>query len=299
MKVLREGMSGNAISEVAGIINGTGNFILSEMSEKGREFYDVLTEAQALGYAEADPTYDVEGIDAAHKITILASIAFGIPLQFDKTYIEGISHITPLDIEIADELGYAIKHLGLAVRRKDGVEIRVHPTLIPKHALLSSVNGVMNAVQVKGNAIGNSLHYGPGAGKHPTASAVIADLIDVVRELNLAQEDRLAEFGFHQLYSDEELPVLPPAQFFSAYYLHLDVEDRSGVLADVTRILAEHDISIRSMIQKNALKHDDTVPLIFLTEAVEEAQMDHAIAAIAQLDCLRHAIKRIRVEDIE
>lgn len=299
IKVLREGMSGNEISEVAGIINGTGNFILSEMTQKKRPFADVLAEAQRLGYAEADPTYDIEGIDAAHKITILASIAFGIPLQFEKTYIEGITNITPLDIDIADELGYAIKHLGLAVRRDDGVEIRVHPTLIPKHALLSSVNGVMNAVQVKGNAIGNSLHYGPGAGKLPTASAVIADLIDVVRELNLAQSDRLAEFGFNTLLDTDTLPVLPPSSFISAYYLSLLVEDRSGVVADITRILADYGISIRSMIQKSALRSADHVPLILLTETIEEQRIDDAIRAIATLDCMRGAIKRLRVEDIE
>ena len=299
IKVLREGMSGNEISEVAGIINGTGNFILSEMTQKGRNFADVLAEAQKLGYAEADPTYDVEGIDAAHKITILASIAFGIPLQFDKTYVEGITNVTPLDIDIADELGYAIKHLGLAVRREDGVEIRVHPTLIPKHALLSSVNGVMNAVQVKGNAIGNSLHYGPGAGKLPTASAVVADLIDVVRELNLEQSDRLAEFGFNTVFEENELPVLSSDDFVSAYYLSLLVEDRSGVVAEITRILANHGISIRSMIQKSALREANQVPLIFLTEKIEERRFNAALAEIAELDCMRGEIKRFRVEDIE
>lgn len=296
IKVLREGMSANEINEVAGIINGTSNFILTEMAQKGRSFSEVLREAQKLGYAEADPSFDVNGTDAAHKITILAAIAFGIPLQFDKVYIEGIEALTPEDIQNAADLGFGIKHLGIAKRRADGVEIRVHPTLIPQEALLDSVNGVMNAVQVKGNAIGNSLYYGAGAGRLPTASAVVADLIDIIRELNLDSQDRLAEFGYQQVYDRETLPVLDSSAFLSAYYLRLMVADRAGVLADIARIMAHHGISIQSLIQKNKQKQGDSVPLILLTETVQEAQMNAALADLSRLEALRGAIQRIRVE---
>ena len=299
IKVLREGMSANEVKRVAGIINGTSNYILTEMAQKGRDFADVLKEAQALGYAEADPSFDINGTDAAHKITILASIAFGIPLQFDSVYIEGIDALTPEDIKDAAELGYSIKHLGLAVRRDNGVEIRVHPTLVPQNALIASVNGVMNAVQVQGNAVGNSLYYGPGAGKLPTASAVVADLIDVVRELNLKGEDRLAEFGYSEVHDRSSLPVLPADAFHSAYYLRLTVADRAGVLADITRILAENSISINSVSQKNHRKHNDHIPLVLLTEIVSEAQMNHACEQLAALPAVSGAVKRIRVENIE
>ena len=298
-KGLREGMSANEVKRVAGIINGTSNYILTEMAQKGRDFADVLKEAQALGYAEADPSFDINGTDAAHKITILASIAFGIPLQFDSVYIEGIDALTPEDIKDAAELGYSIKHLGLAVRRDNGVEIRVHPTLVPQNALIASVNGVMNAVQVQGNAVGNSLYYGPGAGKLPTASAVVADLIDVVRELNLKGEDRLAEFGYSEVHDRSSLPVLPADAFHSAYYLRLTVADRAGVLADITRILAENSISINSVSQKNHRKHNGHIPLVLLTEIVSEAQMNHACEQLAALPAVSGAVKRIRVENIE
>lgn len=300
IKVLREGMSGNEISVVAGIINGTGNFILTEMREKGRSFQDALQEAQALGYAEADPSFDINGTDAAHKITILASIAFGIPLQFDAVHIEGIDSLTPEDIENADALGYAIKHLGLAIRREHGVEIRVHPTLIPKKALLASVSGVMNAVQVRGNAIGNSLYYGPGAGKLPTASAVVADLIDCVRELNLKREDRLSEFGFNRMLDKEALPVLPSAAYHSRYYVRMLVTNRIGVLAEITRILAEQGISIDSLVQKNeqTQNNGNAVPLIFLTDHVQEAALDAAIETLESLATILAPIVRIRVEDL-
>ena len=270
IKVLREGMSANEVKRVAGIINGTSNYILTEMAQKGRDFADVLKEAQALGYAEADPSFDINGTDAAHKITILAS-----------------------------ELGYSIKHLGLAVRRDNGVEIRVHPTLVPQNALIASVNGVMNAVQVQGNAVGNSLYYGPGAGKLPTASAVVADLIDVVRELNLKGEDRLAEFGYSEVHDRSSLPVLPADAFHSAYYLRLTVADRAGVLAEITRILAENSISINSVSQKNHRKHNGHIPLVLLTEIVSEAQMNHACEQLAALPAVSGAVKRIRVENIE
>ena len=299
IKVLREGMSANEVKRVAGIINGTSNYILTEMAQKGRDFADVLKEAQALGYAEADPSFDINGTDAAHKITILASIAFGIPLQFDSVYIEGIDALTPEDIKDAAELGYSIKHLGLAVRRDNGVEIRVHPTLVPQNALIASVNGVMNAVQVQGNAVGNSLYYGPGAGKLPTASAVVADLIDVVRELNLKGEDRLAEFGYSEVHDRSSLPVLPADAFHSAYYLRLTVAARAGVLADITRILAENSISINSVSQKNHRKHNGHIPLVLLTEIVSEAQMNHACEQLAALPAVSGAVKRIRVENIE
>ena len=299
IKVLREGMSGNEVKRVAGIINGTSNYILTEMAQKGRDFADVLKEAQALGYAEADPSFDINGTDAAHKITILASLAFGIPLQFDSVHIEGIDSLPPDDIQDAAELGYSIKHLGLAVRRDNGVEIRVHPTLVPQNALIASVNGVMNAVQVQGNAVGNSLYYGPGAGKLPTASAVVADLIDVVRELNLKGEDRLAEFGYSEVHDRNSLPVLPADAFHSAYYLRLTVEDRAGVLADITRILADNHISINSVSQKNHRKHNDHIPLVLLTETVSEAQMNRACEQLAALPAVSGAVKRIRVENIE
>lgn len=296
IKVLREGMSGNQVLQVAGIINGTSNFILTAMTEQGRDFAEVLTEAQALGYAEADPTFDIDGTDAAHKITILASIAFGIELQFEGVYKEGIDHINAEDLQYADELGFRIKHLGLAIRRENGVEIRVHPTLIPKNALLSSVSGVMNAVQVNGNALGEGLYYGAGAGALPTASAVIADLIDVVRELNLSQEDRLAEFGFHQLHDKTALPVLPSDEYHSSYYLNLRVADKVGVLAEVTKIFAKSEISIASIIQKNALAHENVVTLIILTNLVKESSMNAALEQLQTLEALRGQIKRIRVE---
>lgn len=298
IKVLREGMSGNEVTAVAGIINGTGNFILTAMSEEGRDFADVLREAQALGYAEADPAFDINGTDAAHKITILASIAFGIPLQFERVYMEGIDRITPQDIANAAELGYVIKHLGLAIRRDQGVEIRVHPTLIPKTAVLASVNGVMNAVQVRGNAIGNSLYYGPGAGRLPTASAVVADVIDVVRELDLDPEDRLAEFGFEQVHTAESLPVLDWQDFESAFYVQLNVDDSVGVLSKVTEIFARHGISIESLVQKNALKRKDIVPLILLTASLQERYIRRAVKELAELDFVHGEIKLIHVESL-
>ena len=246
IKAIREGLSGNQIEWLAGIINGTGNFILTEMRDKGRDFNDVLAEAQALGYAEADPSFDIEGIDAAHKLTILASIAFGIPLQFDKVYTEGITGITRLDVEYAEQLGYRIKHLGIARKMPNGIELRVHPTLIPERRLIANVNGVMNAVVVKGDAVGPSLYYGAGAGAEPTASAVVADLIDVARALTSDPENRVPHLAF-QADALVDIPVLPSAQFKTAYYLRLNAEDKPGALADVTRILADHHISIEAV----------------------------------------------------
>lgn len=296
IKVLREGMSGNEVSEVAGIINGTCNYILSEMTEKGREFASVLQEAQALGYAEADPSFDIQGTDAAHKLTILASIAFGIPLQFERVYVEGIERISADDIRNAAELGYVIKHLGIAKRCNNGVEIRVHPTLVAHNAPLASVNGVMNAVQVTGNAVGTTLHYGAGAGKLPTASAVVADLIDVVRELNLAQEDRLAEFGYHSIHAIDELPILDASVFHTAFYLRLSVEDKVGVLAKVLQIFAAQGISIESLIQKSALKSNDIMPLVILTATTKAEKVSRAIADLSTLDFVHGEITAIRVE---
>lgn len=299
IKVLREGLSANEITSVAGIINGTGNFILTAMSEEGRDFDDVLREAQALGFAEADPSFDINGTDAAHKITILASIAFGIPLQFDSVYIEGIDGLTADDIANAAELGFTVKHLGLALRRENGVEVRVHPTLILNQQMLASVKGVMNAVQVQGNAIGNSLYYGPGAGSLPTASAVVADLIDAVRELNLDSESRLAEFGYREILDENALPVLSADDFLSAYYVRMSVRDEVGVLAVIAGILARHGLSIESIIQKIESKKDGIVPLIVLTDRVREANLKAAVAEIEGLESVVAPLRFIRVEYFE
>lgn len=298
IKVLREAMSGNEITLVAGIINGTANFILSAMASRGTTFAEALAEAQRLGYAEADPSFDVNGTDAAHKITILASIAFGIPLQFNKVYIEGIDTLTTEDIDNAAELGYTIKHLGLAIRRDDGIELRVHPTLIPNDSPLAGVSGAMNAIQIKGNAIGDSLYYGPGAGKRPTASAVVADLIDCIRELNLAQSDRLAAFGFHQVLEQDALPVLSCDDYHSSCYLRLLVDDRIGVLAEITRILAAQGISIDSIVQKTEQRQNGRVPLIVLTDRVREKAMNDAITILETLDAVVAPVVRIRTESL-
>jgi len=297
IKAIREGLSGNQIEWLAGIINGTGNFILTEMRDKGRDFNDVLAEAQALGYAEADPTFDVEGIDAAHKLTILASIAFGIPLQFDKVYTEGITEITRLDVEYANKLGYRIKHLGIARKMPDGIELRVHPTLIPKRRLIANVNGVMNAIVIKGDAVGPSLYYGAGAGAEPTASAVVADLIDVARALTSDPENRVPHLAF-QADSIVDIPVLPPDQFKTAYYLRLNAEDKPGTLADVTRILADHHISIEGIIQREPLDDAPAIPIILLTEITMEHEMNAAITKIEALKTVTGKVNRIRLETL-
>jgi len=297
IKAIREGLSGNQIQWLAGIINGTGNFILTEMRDKGRDFNDVLAEAQALGYAEADPTFDVEGIDAAHKLTILASIAFGIPLQFDKVYTEGITRITRTDVEYAEQLGYRIKHLGIARQTPEGIELRVHPTLIPERRLIANVNGVMNAVLVKGDAVGATLYYGAGAGAEPTASAVVADVIDVVRALTSDPENRVPHLAF-QADALADIPVLSPDRFKTAYYLRLNAEDKPGVLADVTRILASHNISIEAIIQKEPLKGETAVPIIMLTQITLEQEMNAAIAEIEALQTVTGKINRIRLETL-
>jgi homoserine dehydrogenase len=297
IKTIREGLAGNRIEWLAGIINGTSNFILTEMRDRGADFADVLAEAQRLGYAEADPTFDVEGIDAAHKLTILAAIAFGIPLQFKKAYTEGITKITRLDVEYAEQLGYRIKSLGVARRTSKGVELRVHPTLIPERRLIASVDGVMNAVLVKGDAVGPILSYGAGAGADPTASAVVADIVDVVRTLTSDPNNRVPHLAF-QPDQLSDLPVLPMEEVETAYYLRLQVQDRPGVLADVTRILADLGISIEAILQKEPRAGDNTVPVIILTQRVLEKNMNQAIAKIEALPSINTKIMRIRLEHL-
>ena len=297
IKALREGLAANRIEWLAGIINGTGNFILTEMRDKGRSFDDVLAEAQELGYAEADPTFDVEGIDAAHKLTILSSIAFGIPLQFDKTYTEGISKITLEDVAYAEELGYRIKHLGVARRTEAGVEQRVHPTLIPKSRLIANVNGVMNAVLVKGDAVGATLYYGAGAGDEATGSAVIADIIDVTRTLTTDPENRVPHLAF-QPNELANIPVVSMDAVETAFYLRMSAKDEAGVLAEVTRILGDKNISIEAFIQKQAEHEGDDVNIILLTHRVNEGDMNSALEQIEALDVINDEIMRIRVEEL-
>ena len=298
IKAVREGLAANQIEWVAGIINGTGNFILSEMREEGRDFADVLKEAQALGYAEADPTFDVEGIDAAHKITILSSIAFGIPLQFDKAYTEGITKIERQDVQYAGELGYRIKHLGITRRRNGGIELRVHPTLIPERRLIANVEGVMNAVLVMGDAVGPTLYYGAGAGAQPTASAVVADVVDVVRALTTDPNNRVPHLAFHaDALSDTR--VLPIEEVETAYYLRMRAQDRAGVLAEITRILGDLDISIEAILQKEPEAGAATVPVIFLTQRVLEKNMNEAIRHIQELEYIDGEVTRIRVETLK
>ena len=297
IKSIREGLSGNAIEWLAGIINGTGNFILTEMRDKGRDFDDVLQEAQKLGYAEADPTFDVEGIDAGHKLTILASIAFGIPLQFAKVFTEGISGITRSDVAYAEELGYRIKHLGIARKTSSGIELRVHPTLIPERRLIANVDGVMNAVLVQGDAVGPTLYYGAGAGAEPTASAVVADVVDVVRAMTSDPENRVPHLAF-QADALSDYPVLTMDQVITAYYLRLTAEDKPGVLADVTKILSDHQISIEAIIQKEPATGETAVPVILLTQKTLEREMNAAIKQIEALTTVTGQITRIRVETL-
>jgi homoserine dehydrogenase len=297
IKTLREGLAGNRIEWLAGIINGTSNFILTEMRDRGADFADVLKEAQRLGYAEADPTFDVEGVDAAHKLTILAAIAFGIPLQFKKVYTEGISRITRLDIQYAEQLGYRLKLLGIARRANDGVELRVHPTLIPERRLIANVEGAMNAVLVKGDAVGPTMFYGAGAGAEPTASAVVADLVDVVRTLTADPNNRVPHLAF-QPDALADLKILPIEEVETSYYLRLHALDRPGVLADVTRILADLGISIEAILQKEPHAGEDTVPVIILTQRVREKNMNEAMARIEQLDAIKGRVMRIRLEHL-
>ena len=297
IKALREGLAANRIEWIAGIINGTSNYILTEMRDHGRSFDDALAEAQALGYAEADPTFDVEGIDAAHKLTILGSLAFGIPLQFDKVYVEGITRIEPQDVANAEEFGYRIKLLGITRKTERGVELRVHPTLIPARRLLANVNGVMNAVLIQGDAVGPTLYYGAGAGSLPTASAVIADVVDVVRALTTDPENRVPHLAF-QPGELQDLPVLPIDQIETAYYLRVQAEDRPGVIAAVAGILGEAGISIEAIHQQEPGEGDTHVPLVMLTHRVREGQMNAAIARIEALGSIRGSVTRIRVEQL-
>jgi homoserine dehydrogenase len=298
IKALREGLAANHIDWIAGIINGTGNFILTEMRDKGRDFTDVLAEAQALGYAEADPTFDVEGIDAAHKLTILGSLAFGIPLQFEKTFTEGISRIQTQDVAYAAELGYRIKHLGITRRTEAGIEMRVHPTLIPHRRLIANVDGVMNAVLVKGDAVGPTLYYGAGAGALPTASAVVADVVDIVRALTTDPTNRVPHLAF-QPSELTDTPVLPIDQVETAYYLRISALDRPGVMAAIAGVLGEEGISIEAIQQKEPDEGETHVPLIMLTHRVQEARMNRAIARIEALQTVSGNVIRIRMEGLE
>ena len=295
IKSLREGLTANRIEWIAGIINGTSNFILSEMREKGASFGDVLKEAQRLGYAEADPTFDVEGVDAAHKLTIMAAIGFGIPMQFGSAYIEGISKLTREDIRYAEELGYRIKLLGIAKRKEQGIELRVHPTLIPARRLIANVEGVMNAILVKGDAVGQTMYYGAGAGAEPTASAVVADLVDVARMLTADPEHRVPHLAFQpdQLSST---PILPMSEVETSYYLRMGVQDKPGVLADITRILADSSISIEAMIQKEPEEGQTQVDIIMLTHLTVEKNVNSALAKIEALPVVTRKVTRIRLE---
>jgi len=297
IKALREGLTANRIEWIAGIINGTSNFILSTMRDTGASFADVLKQAQAKGYAEADPTFDIEGIDAAHKLTILSALAFGIPIQFSKAYTEGISKLTKEDIAYAEDLGYRIKLLGLTRRTADGIELRVHPTLIPKRRLIANVEGVMNAVLVKGDAVGPTLYYGAGAGAEPTASAVVADLVDVTRTLTADPEHRVPHLAF-QPDRLAATPILPMEEVETSYYLRLRVYDRPGVLADITRILADNHISIDAMLQKEPQAGEDQVDIIMLTHLTKEKNVNAAMAKIEALATVAGKIMRIRLEEL-
>ena len=298
IKALREGLAANRIEWIAGIINGTGNYILSGMRDRGDDFAAVLQEAQALGYAEADPKFDVEGIDAAHKLTILAALAFGMPLRLDRTYTEGISRIEAQDVAWAGELGYCIKHLGIARRGPDGIEQRVHPTLIPGDRLLANVDGVMNAVLVHANALGPTLYYGAGAGAEPTASAVLADVIDIARALPVDPAGRPPHLAF-QPRALNDLAILPMAEIETAYYLRMNALDRPGVLADVTRLLADFGISIEAILQKEPAPEASCVPIILLTQRTKEQNMNAALAGIEQLTAIEGRVMRIRMETLD
>ena len=297
IKALREGLTANRIEWVAGIINGTTNFILSEMRDKGLDFNVVLEEAQRLGYAEADPTFDIEGIDAAHKLTIMASIAFGIPVQFDKAYVEGITKLQAIDIKYAEQLGYRIKLLGITRQTAAGIELRVHPTLIPSRRLLANVEGPMNAVMVRGDAIGETLYYGKGAGAEPTASAVIADLVDITRLATADPEHRVPHLAF-QPHSMADTPILPMADVTTSYYLRMQVADKPGVLADVTRILADSSISIDAMLQKEPAPGETQTDIIMLTHQTQERSIEAAIAKIEALSTVAGGVIKIRLEEL-
>ena len=297
IKALREGLTANRIEWIAGIINGTTNFILSEMRDKGLDFDVALKEAQRLGYAEADPTFDIEGIDAAHKVTIMSAIAFGIPMQFDKAYVEGITKLSAVDIKYAEQLGYRIKLLGITKKTDDGIELRVHPTLIPTKRLIANVEGAMNAVQVMGDAIGTTLYYGKGAGAEPTASAVIADLVDVTRLQTADPDHRVPHLAF-QPGSVVNTTVLPMGEITTSYYLRLRVADVTGVLADITRILADNGISIDAMLQREADDGENQTDLIMLTHETKEKRILTAIEKIETLKTVEGSVTKIRLENL-
>ena len=297
IKALREGLTANRIEWIAGIINGTTNFILSEMRDKGLDFDVVLKEAQRLGYAEADPTFDIEGIDAAHKATIMSAIAFGIPMQFDKAYVEGITKLSAVDIRYAEQLGYRIKLLGITKKTSDGVELRVHPTLIPTKRLIANVEGAMNAVQVQGDAVGTTLYYGKGAGAEPTASAVIADLVDVSRLMSADPEHRVPHLAF-QPGSVVNTTIMPMGEVTTSYYLRLRVADVAGVLADITRVLADNGISIDAMLQREAGDGENQTDLIMLTHETKEKHILAAIAKIEGLKTVDGSVTKIRLENL-
>ncbi|MGH8809227.1 MAG: homoserine dehydrogenase [Noviherbaspirillum sp.] len=297
IKALREGLTANRIQWLAGIINGTTNFILSEMRDKGLDFDVVLKEAQRLGYAEADPTFDIEGVDAAHKVTIMSAIAFGIPVQFDKAYVEGITKLQATDIRYAEQLGYRIKLLGIAKRTPQGIELRVHPTLIPAKRLIANVEGAMNAVLVQGDAVGATLYYGKGAGSEPTASAVIADLVDITRLATADPEHRVPHLAF-QPNALNDIPILPMSEVTTSYYLRLQVADQAGVLADVTRILADSSISIDAMLQKEPPEGETQTDIIMLTHQTQEKNIEAAIAKIEALSTVVGQVTKIRLEHL-
>jgi homoserine dehydrogenase len=297
IKALREGLGANKIEWIAGIINGTTNFILTEMRDKGLAFADVLKEAQRLGYAEADPTFDIEGIDAAHKLTIMAAIAFGMPMKFEQAFTEGITKLQQTDIKYAEELGYRIKLLGITKNTDKGVELRVHPTLIPEKRLVANVDGAMNAVVVKGDAVGPTLYYGAGAGAEPTASAVVADLMDVARLQNASAEQRVPYLAF-QPGSVADLPILPISEINSAYYLRLRASDKPGVLAGVTKILADKNISIDAMLQKEPDDNETEADIVILTHVTVEKNMDAGIAEIEALPAIVGKVVKLRMEEL-
>ncbi|MDX1669496.1 MAG: homoserine dehydrogenase, partial [Limnobacter sp.] len=297
IKAVKEGLAANQIEYVAGIINGTCNFILSEMREKGLPFQEVLTQAQALGYAEADPTFDIEGVDAAHKITLLSALAFGVPVQFDKAYIEGITQLTREDINFAEELGYRVKLLGITRKAEEGIELRVHPTLIPNRRLIANVEGVMNAVLVKANAVGPTLYYGAGAGAMPTASAVVADLIEIARSFQAPLTSRVPVLAFQKDHV-ENAQVLPMNKVVTAFYLRLLVADKPGVLAELTSILSKHHISIGSMIQRQLEDEGEEAQIVLLTHRCVEGDIDEALVEIEALETVLDRVIRVRVEDL-
>ncbi|MBV8148472.1 MAG: homoserine dehydrogenase [Candidatus Eremiobacteraeota bacterium] len=297
IKALREGLTANRIEWIAGIVNGTSNFILSEMRAKGLPFDEVLEEAQRLGYAEADPTFDIEGVDAAHKITLLSAIGFGIPVQFERAYVEGISALGDRDITYAEELGYRIKLLGITRRTPGGIELRVHPTLVPANRLIASVEGAMNAILVKGDAAGVTMYYGAGAGSEPTASAVIADVIDVTRLMAAEPEERVPHLAF-QPEALSDVPILPMPAVQTSYYLRLRVRDEVGVLADVARVLADAEISIDAMLQKGPAGGDGETDIVILTHRTLERNFERAIEGLLKLPTVRRNYSRIRREDL-